>query len=233
VTGTPVLDEAERARRLLDAQGQAAALFDAVADDGIIRPGATDHGTSAAIARLAAERFGVERHWHKRIIRSGPNTLRPYQDNPPDRTITADDIVFADFGPLFERWEADFGRTWVLGDDPDKLRLRNDLADVFDAGRATFEAEASITGEALYDAVVSLAEARGWEYGNWHCGHLVGEFPHEDFEGDRLASRITRGNREPLRRRDPSGRLGHWILEIHLVDRHRQIGEFYEQLLTL
>src|SRR5262249_52825743 len=160
-------------------------------------------------AALAAEEFGVERHWHKRIVRSGPNTLRPYQDNPPDRTIRADDIVFADFGPLFERWEADFGRTWVLGDDPVKLRLRDDLAEVFEAGRATFEADDGITGEELYDTVVSMAEARGWRYGNWHCGHLVGEFPHEDFEGDRLASRIARGNREPLRRRDPTGRLGH------------------------
>ncbi len=36
-----------------------------------------------------------------------------------------------------------------------------------------------------------------------------------------------------MRRTDPSGRVGHWILEIHLVDRGREIGGFYEQLLTL
>jgi Xaa-Pro dipeptidase len=29
--------------------------------------------------------------------------------------MTNDDIVFADFGPVFEGWEADFGRTWVIG----------------------------------------------------------------------------------------------------------------------
>src|SRR5262249_41121183 len=111
--------------------------------------------------------------------------------------------------------------------------LRDDLAAVFDAGRATFEADATISGEELYDAVVALAGARGWEYGNWHCGHLVGEFPHEDLEGDRLASRIARGNHQPLPPHEPSGRLGHWILEVHLVDRRREIGGFYEQLLTL
>jgi hypothetical protein len=29
------------------------------------------------------------------------------------------------------------------------------------------------------------------------------------------------------------GQKRHWILEIHLVDRARQIGGFYEQLLTV
>ena len=31
--------------------------------------------------------------------------------------IADDDILFLDFGPIFEEWEADFGRTFVLGDD--------------------------------------------------------------------------------------------------------------------
>jgi hypothetical protein len=29
------------------------------------------------------------------------------------------------------------------------------------------------------------------------------------------------------------GRQCHWILEVHLVDRDRRIGGFFEQLLTL
>jgi Xaa-Pro dipeptidase len=31
--------------------------------------------------------------------------------------IGDDDIVFCDFGPVSEEWEADFGRTFVLGSD--------------------------------------------------------------------------------------------------------------------
>jgi hypothetical protein len=31
---------------------------------------------------------------------------------------------------------------------------------------------------------------------------------------------------------DADGRERHWILEIHFVDRGRQIGGFYEELLT-
>jgi Xaa-Pro dipeptidase len=36
-----------------------------------------------------------------------------------------------------------------------------------------------------------------------------------------------------MRRTDPSRRIRHWILEVHLVDRARQIGGFYEELPTL
>lgn len=75
-----------------------------------------------------------------RVVRAGPNTPQPYRQNPPDRVIEADDIVFADFGPIFEEWEADFGRTFVLGDDPVKHRLAADLPVAFAAGRAYFEA---------------------------------------------------------------------------------------------
>jgi Xaa-Pro aminopeptidase len=177
--------------------------------------------------------FGTKRHWHKRIVRSGPNTLQPYKENPPDRAIEPDDIVFLDFGPIFSEWEADFGRTFVLGDDPVKHRLQADLPRIFDAGRAHFAAHPDITGAELYAHVVGLSEAADWEFGGWHSGHLVGEFPHELVDGDRVHSYIAPGSDGPMRRTDQVGRACHWILEVHLVDRARQIGGFHEQLLTL
>src|ERR1700712_2821697 len=128
---SPVIDEDERARHLLDAQHKAQALFAAIEARGLVRPGRPEKAASADVKALAAEMLGVKRHWHKRVIRSGPNTLRPYQDDPPDRTITDDDIAFADFGPVFAAWEADFGRTWVIGDDPVKHRLCDDLPRIF------------------------------------------------------------------------------------------------------
>ena len=36
-----------------------------------------------------------------------------------------------------------------------------------------------------------------------------------------------------MRRKDPSGRRCHWILEIHLIDPARGYGWFYEQLVDL
>ncbi|HEX5296387.1 MAG TPA: hypothetical protein VFW50_05320 [Streptosporangiaceae bacterium] len=34
-------------------------------------------------------------------------------------------------------------------------------------------------------------------------------------------------------RHDANGQACHWILEVHLVDRERQIGGFFEELLDL
>ncbi|WP_431213706.1 hypothetical protein ACQ86N_01985 [Puia sp. P3] len=35
--------------------------------------------------------------------------------------------MFFDFGPIFEDWEADFGRTYVIGSDPTKHKLNHGL----------------------------------------------------------------------------------------------------------
>jgi Xaa-Pro aminopeptidase len=226
-------DEQIRAARLVDAQAKAVLLFDAIAEGQVIVPGVLETVASDTIRDLAAEMFGTTKFWHKRIVRAGPNTLLPYRENPPDREIGADDIVFADFGPIFEEFEADFGRTFVLGDDPVKLRLRDDLPVIFDAGRAFFEADPEITGEQLYAHVTGLAVQAGWEFGGAHSGHLVGQFPHETIDGEQIESYIAPGSDRPMRRADRSGRQCHWILEIHLVDRERQIGGFYEELLDL
>ncbi|MGD9527602.1 MAG: M24 family metallopeptidase [Pseudonocardia sp.] len=226
-------DEGARAENLLAAQAKAEELFAEVERRGLVAPGERESVVSAQVRDLGAELFGTDRHWHKRVVRSGPNTLRPYRDNPPDRVITADDIVFLDLGPIFAEWEADFGRTFVLGDDPVKHRLRDDLLPIFEAGRAHFAAHPDITGAELYAHVVGLAEAAGWEFGGQHSGHLVGEFPHELVDGARIESYIAPGSDHPMRRTDRAGRQCHWILEIHLVDRAREIGGFHEQLLTL
>jgi Xaa-Pro aminopeptidase len=226
-------DEDVRATRLLDAQAKAAELFAAVEERGLIAPGVREVEASNAIRDLAADMYGVSRHWHKRIVRAGVNTLQPYRQNPPDRAIGADDIVFCDFGPIFEEWEADFGRTFVLGDDPVKHRLRDALPVLFDEGRAYFEDRPDITGQQLFAHVTELVRQAGWEYGGPHAGHLVGEFPHEKIAGDDIGSYIAPGSDQPMRRLDRSGRRCHWILEIHLIDRDRQFGGFHEELLDL
>jgi Xaa-Pro aminopeptidase len=225
--------EQERVAKLLDAQAKAAELFLALESEGVLAAGVLESEASNAIRDLAAERLGVERHWHKRVVRAGVNTLEAYRFNPPDRAIESDDIVFCDLGPIFEEWEADFGRTYVLGDDPVKHRLCNDLPVMFDAGRRYFENHPDVTGEELYAHVVGNAEAAGWEWGGTIAGHLVGEFPHEDNVGEHLFSQVTPGSDLPMRGFDRVGRVCHWILEIHLVDRSRGIGGFYEELLDI
>jgi Xaa-Pro aminopeptidase len=225
--------EDQRVRRLLDAQANAVGLFDEVLARGIIAAGQGEQAVSDQIRDLANEMFGPTRHWHKRIVRSGPHTLFPYRQNPPDRIIEADDMVFADLGPIFEKFEADLGRTYVLGSDPVKHRLAADLPVIFGAGRRYFADRPGITGAELHAEIARLARAAGWSLGGTHAGHLVGEFPHEKIDGEHVESYIAPGNTTLMRRHDKAGRLCHWILEIHLTDTTRGFGGFYEQLLDL
>lgn len=230
---TPVEAEHIRVERLLDAQAKAAQLFDQIERCGMVRAGAGERELSDAIRDLAAQQFGVTGHWHRRIVRAGENTLQPFREHPPDRVITADDIVYCDLGPIFEQWEADFGRTFVLGDDPDKLAVRDALPRIWRAGRDHFDGHPDITGAELFDHVVQLAAADGFVFGGPIAGHLVGEFPHKKIAGDDLQSYIVPGSDAPMRRLDRSGRVCHWILEVHLVNPARGFGGFYEELLDI
>jgi Xaa-Pro dipeptidase len=229
----PPTAESLRIESLRDAERNAHILFDEVVARGLITPGIGERQLSDQIRDLAHELFGTRRFWHKRVVRAGINTMAPYAENPPDRKLEADDIVFVDFGPIFAEREADFGRTYVLGDDPVKHRLADDLPRIWESGRAHFEAHPNITGAQLFSYVLGLITAAGWGHATEHAGHLVGEFPHERINGDELESYIAPANRNPMRREDAVGNACHWILEVHLVDRERGFGGFYEQLLDI
>jgi hypothetical protein len=103
-------EESQRAAYLQDAQDKAISLFEGFEEieRSLIRPGRSEKDLSKEIYNLAAERFGVTKYWHNHITRSGPNTLMPYTENPPERIIQADNILFVDLGPVFEAYKADF-----------------------------------------------------------------------------------------------------------------------------
>lgn len=225
--------EARRARELRSAQDKARVLFDEIASRKLIRPGVKEGQINEEVYRLANEMFGVTTFWHKRIVRAGANTLAPYADNPPDRLLGEDEIAFVDLGPVFEQWEADFGRTFVIGSDPVKLKVRDDVERAFAAGKQYFKQNEAITANELFHYVVGLAEESGWEFGGPIAGHLIGQFPHERIAGDKVTLYIHPASHVPIRSLDSEGRKRHWILEIHFVDRDREIGGFFEELLTV
>lgn len=230
---TPERETREGRRRasLVAAEQRAVALFEAIEADGLVTPGRSERDVEQDIYELAKERFGVEKHWHKRIVRAGPNTLTTAVDNPPVRTIAADDTVYVDLGPVFGEWEGDVGRTYLMGNEPDKARLITDLERIFKIGQAHFHATSDITGAALYAFVCQQAADAGWRFGGTIAGHVVGEFPHARLPGDKELNRISPRNPQPMREPDGLGQARHWILEVHLVDRAGTFGGFYERLL--
>ena len=218
---------------LADAQRKAEALFAEVVDSGLIRAGVLESELSAAVHDLARRRFGLRRHWHKRVVRCGPNTALTYHAEPPDRRTTEDDVVYLDFGPLFEEWEADFGRTYVIGRDPLKHKLVADIEAAFARGKQHYRENPELTAGGLYDFVCGLAEPAGWEFAAPTAGHLIGHFPHETAPGDQKRFSIRHGNAISLREPDANGDRRHWILEIHFVNPARTFGGFCEELLTI
>ena len=218
--------------KLLEAEAKALDLFCETEERNWIVPGVSEDDLSKKIHELAFEMFHTKTHWHKRIVRSGKNTLLPYSKNPPNRIIRADDILFFDFGPVFERWEADLGRTYVLGTDPNKIQLKEDVEECWKIGKEFFDSRDTITGAELYSYICKLAEDRSWSFGNEHCGHLIGKFPHERIQGEKTLNYIHPENHTPMNSKDKYGNPRDWILEIHFIDTKQKIGGFFEQVLT-
>jgi Xaa-Pro dipeptidase len=223
---------AARHAELHAAEAKAMALLDTIERLGLIAPGRTEREVEQDIYALAARDFGVEKHWHKRIVRAGANGVCTAGDNPPVLTIAEDDLVYLDLGPVFEEWEADVGRSYALGDDPAKHKLVAELPHQFDLVKARFDADPDITGDQLYAFACESAEAAGWHFGGVIAGHIVGEFPHARLPGEKDFYRINPANTGRLRDPDPLGQERFWILEIHLVAPDSRYGGFYERLLS-
>ena len=221
-----------RKERLIEAEKKAVQLFNETLNRGYVKPGITEDELTVKIHDLAFEMFGTKQHWHKRIVRAGKNTLQPYSKKPPNRIVEGDDILFFDFGPVFEQWEADLGRTYVIGNDPQKLRLKKDVEECWQLGKAYYDSYPKITGAELYHHVCKLAMERSWQFGNEHSGHLIGKFPHEKIHNEKKLNYIHPDNHLPMKANDENDQLRDWILEIHFIDNNLEIGGFYEQLLS-
>jgi Xaa-Pro dipeptidase len=121
----------------------------------------------------------------------------------------------------------------VTGSDPAKQKLCNDVGEAFALGKKFFNGTPDISARELFAHAQSLAREFQWEFGGPIAGHLIGQFPHEKIAGDKVSLYVHPDSNLLMRSLDEHGQKRHWILEIHFVDRQREIGGFYEQLLTI
>lgn len=202
---------------LLDAQARAWKALDEIA--ALLRPGHTEKDAAAFLKeRLKAN--GAQKTWHPPQIRFGSNTTKTFgEKSEPGVALAENDLFFLDIGPVFGGHEGDVGRTYTIGTDPEHKRIADDAKRVFEATRAKWS-ESGLTGRELYDFAKSTAGSFGWELGfGGASGHRVSDFPHAVHY------------RGKLKTQDHIPGKNRWILEIHLFDREKRFGAFYEDLL--
>lgn len=215
-----------------DAQRFADQLFRDIENDKLIVADKSEEQLSREIAEFAWVKYGVETHWHKKIVRTGTNTLCTYSDNPLNRVIQSNDILFIDFGFVVDGWECDFARTFVLGDDARKLKLKNDVEQAWYETQAWVHQHTTLKASDLFQYTREKARQYGWTPGGEIAGHIVGKFPHEqpaDPKSPELD--IHPDSHTDIFQPDATGNKRHWILEIHFTDPEKKIGGYFEQLL--
>jgi hypothetical protein len=105
-----------------------------------------------------------------------------------------------DPGVSAEEWEADFGRSYVVGSDPVKHQLVADLWTGFQKGRDFFNQHPDMTAGALYDYVVAFAQSAGWDVGPRRRGIWWVTSLHETEKGPKKRFSIRHWREEPERR---------------------------------
>jgi len=218
--------------KLLHAQNISIQFFKAIGENNLIIAGKAEEQLNYEVCDLAFKKFNIEEHWHKKIVRSGKNTLAIYPDNPPNRIIDKDDILFIDLGPIVKGYEADIGRTYVLGNNAQKRKLKRDVETAWYEIHAWYQQQTTLKASALFQYAVEKANAFGWEFGGEIAGHIVGKFPHEQpADPKSVALDIHPNNHNDMFLTDVDGNKRHWILELQFIDRENEIGAYFEQLL--
>lgn len=219
-------------QKLIHAQNVSLQFFNAIEENRLVSSGKTEQQLNREVCDLAFKEFGIADHWHKKIVRSGKNTLAIYPEDPPNRLIDKDDILFIDLGPIVKGYEADIGRTYVLGGDPKKLKIKRDVEKAWYEIQQWYQQHTSLKASVMFQYAVDKAKEYGWDFGGAIAGHIVGEFPHEQpLDRRSVELDIHPDNHNDMFLLDAFGNKRHWILELQFVDKESEIGAYFEQLL--
>jgi hypothetical protein len=175
-----------------------------------ISPGMSE-GEAGALAQATLEAMGMDRLWHKSLVRFGSETLKTFHKaSDPDRVLGDDDIFFVDLGAVWDGHEGDAGDTFVTGADPQMHACAK-------AARELWTIVARRWADQRAD---KQAEAMGWRLNLEIKGHRVSDFPHAIYRAGALGDYG----------RCPS--TGLWILEIQIAHPARPFGAFFEDMLV-
>jgi len=182
-----------------------------------IQPGMTEDDAHKLYKDICS-RSGVVKNWHPAKLRFGPNTLKAFKEKSDPYTLQENDIFFLDIGPIIYDHEADYGETFVLGNNPEHLKIKDATKTLFQDVQKYWK-ENNKNGPELYIWAENRAKELGYNLNLGADGHRIGDFPHHIF----FKGAITECPEEIL----PNA----WILEIQLESLDKQFGAFFEDIL--
>ncbi len=181
-------------------------------------PGMTESEARRVGQQTLAE-MGSRKFWHKCHIRFGASTVRSFDDDYTDSILNEKDIFYIDIGPIWDGIEGDAGATFVLGDNPQYLKCKQDVEHVFKNTASAWRTK-NLTGPQLYKFAEAEAERLGWMLApSYVRGHRLGEFPHSFYTKSTIAAN------------DFTPAPSRWVLEIHICSPDQTFGAFYEDIL--
>lgn len=183
----------------------------------LLTPGMTEIEAKTLLEKTMDE-SGLEKRWHPTKMRIGKNTVKSFREESEPIILSENDLFFVDIGPVFLNHEADYGETFVIGNNPEFTHLRDSTRKVFDLCKKEF-LENKLTGKELYEFAETIAHKLGLRLNTAMYGHRLGDFPHAVYSRDKLG----------LIEFSPTPNL--WILEIHLINDSIGRGAFFEDLL--
>lgn len=184
----------------------------------LIRPGMTEEDAHSLYKELC-RKHPVEKQWHPPKLRFGPNTIKDFRDPSDPYVLKEEDIFFVDIGVVIENHEADYGETFVIGNQFEHKLIRETSQKIFnDVSSHWIKTKAQSIP--LYEFAKEKARSAGFILNMGNDGHRIGDFPHHvHFKGS-----LTEHKGEIV----PNA----WILEIHLWNPDKRFGAFYEDILT-
>ena len=114
----------------------------------LVRPGVRQSDLTAALVRtafeLGASGMGIDAIWQVMPAArdAGPWTVHgdvAYPTPTTDQLLRRGDVLWVDSGLLYEGYASDFGRTWIVGDEPDE-RQRSQFRRWWTVMEATLDA---------------------------------------------------------------------------------------------
>ena len=185
----------------------------------LIKPGMKEEDAHLIYKELC-KKYPVDKQWHPPKIRFGPNTICNFKENSLPYTLKEEDLFFIDIGPVIEGHEADYGETFVLGDQYDHKLISNAAKRIFEETAQEWSQKKK-NGQELYEFAKGKASDAGFILNMGSDGHRIGDFPHHLF--------FKGGLPECEEILIPNA----WILEIHLWMPDKSYGAFYEDILTI